>query len=202
MARIIGAIPMVLDYREHDRWWPPSAICPIDRLLLVNLVRDSDTPAGTMKQVAAGGFRISPASPPPPQSVGADLYDQHVPNRGGSGALHRLPCQVLEQIRGGTTGPSTKLFETSRDYRNSITSGLGALDPPTSSRWTWWTEVGSISTISVILTAAKGISIKNIGINNNREHGEGALKIASTTRSFHGGGLEDLDKYKYEMFRV
>ena len=39
-------------------------------------------------------------------------------------------------------------------------------------------EVGAISTISVIL-AAKGISIKNIGINNNRERGEGCLLYTS-----------------------
>ena len=62
-------------------------------------------------------------------------------------------------------------------------------------------EVGSISTISVIL-AAKGISIKNIGINNNREHGEGALKIAFYDQGSMEAAWKHLDKYKYEMFRV
>ena len=60
-------------------------------------------------------------------------------------------------------------------------------------------EVGSISTISVIL-AAKGISIKNIGINNNREHGEGALKIAFYDKDSMEAAWKQLDKYKYEMF--
>ena len=45
-------------------------------------------------------------------------------------------------------------------------------------------EVGAISTIAVIL-AAKGISIKNIGINNNRERGGRSFKDRFLRRSFH-----------------
>ena len=58
VAEAIGAIPMVLDYREHDR--VVAAISHLPHLVassLVNLVKDSDTPMGTMKQVAAGGFK-------------------------------------------------------------------------------------------------------------------------------------------------
>ena len=53
--------------------------------------------------------------------------------------------------------------------------------------------MGSISTIAVIL-AAKGISIKNIGINNNREHGEGALKIAFYDEASMKEAWERLEK--------
>ena len=59
-------------------------------------------------------------------------------------------------------------------------------------------EPGSISTLSVIL-AAKGISIKNIGINNNRELGEGALKISFYNRESMEAAYRQLEKYKYEL---
>ena len=59
-------------------------------------------------------------------------------------------------------------------------------------------EVGSISTIAVIL-AAKGISIKNIGINNNRERGEGALKIAFYNETSMKEAWERLEKYKFDL---
>ncbi len=58
VAHTIGAIPMVLDYREHDR--VVAAISHLPHLIassLVNLVKDSDSSAGTMKKVAAGGFK-------------------------------------------------------------------------------------------------------------------------------------------------
>ena len=61
-------------------------------------------------------------------------------------------------------------------------------------------EIGAISTISVIL-AAKGISIKNIGINNNREQGEGALKIAFYDKASMEAAWERLEHYKYELHR-
>ena len=53
-----------------------------------------------------------------------------------------------------------------------------------------------------MILAAKGISIKNIGINNNRERGEGALKIAFYDEASMEAAWQRLDKYKYEMFRM
>lgn len=204
VARIIGAIPMVLDYREHDR--VVAAISHLPHLIassLVNLVRDSDTPAGTMKRVAAGGFkditRIASSSPEMWEQICmtntfpiAEVLERYIASL----------SQVLEQIRGRDNGGIYKLFETSRDYRNSITErARGPLEPAYEFSVDVVDEVGSISTISVIL-AAKGISIKNIGINNNREHGEGALKIAFYDQESMEAAWKHLDKYKYEMFRV
>ena len=58
VAQTVGAIPLVLDYKEHDT--VVAAISHLPHLVassLVNLVKDSDSPAETMKQVAAGGFK-------------------------------------------------------------------------------------------------------------------------------------------------
>ena len=59
-------------------------------------------------------------------------------------------------------------------------------------------EVGSISTISVIL-AAGGISIRNIGINHNRERGEGALRIDFYDREAMEKAWKRLEKYHYDL---
>jgi len=59
-------------------------------------------------------------------------------------------------------------------------------------------EVGAISTLSVIL-AAKGISIKNIGINHNREHGEGTLRIAFYDKETMDNAWKQLERYHYDL---
>ena len=110
--------------------------------------------------------------------------------------------QILDQVRGHCGDSIYQLFETSRDYRNSITDrAKGSVEPSYEFTVDVADEIGAISTISVIL-AAKGISIKNIGINNNRERGEGALKIAFYDESSMEAAWNRLDKYKYEMFRM
>ena len=64
----MDAIPLVLDYREHDR--VTAAVSHLPHLVassLVNLVKDNDSAAGTMRRIAAGGFkditRIASSSP-------------------------------------------------------------------------------------------------------------------------------------------
>ena len=60
-------------------------------------------------------------------------------------------------------------------------------------------EPGAISIISAIL-AGKGISIKNIGINHNREHGEGALRISFYDKSSMEAAWKRLKSYNYTLF--
>lgn len=204
VSNTIGAIPLVLDYREHDK--VVAAISHLPHLVassLVNLVKDNDTSQGIMKRVAAGGFkditRIASSSPEMWEQICmtnvdpiADILERYI------GSLN----QILEQIKGRQGDSIFQLFETSRDYRNSITDkAKGSLEPSYEFTVDVVDEIGAISTISVIL-AAKGISIKNIGINNNRERGEGALKIAFYDEASMEAAWKQLDKYKYEMFRM
>lgn len=204
VAETIGAIPLVLDYREHDR--VVAAISHLPHLVassLVNLIKDSDTPEGTMKQVAAGGFkditRIASSSPEMWEQICMTNVE---PIAGILESYIASLNQVLEEIRGHRGQDIYRLFETSRDYRNSITDrAKGSVEPAYEFTVDVSDEVGAISTISVIL-AAKGISIKNIGINNNRERGEGALKIVFYDEASMEAAWQRLDKYKYEMFRM
>ena len=58
LVRSLKALPLVLDYHEHD--FVTGAISHLPHLIaaaLVNLVHDEDTPSETMRMVAAGGFK-------------------------------------------------------------------------------------------------------------------------------------------------
>ena len=204
VAKLIGSIPIVLDYHEHDRI--VAAISHLPHLVassLVNLVKDSDSPEGIMRRVAAGGFkditRIASCSPEMWEQICmtnagpiGDMLEQYI------GSLQ----DILDQIRGHKDKEIYRLFEKSRTYRDSITDrAKGPIEPSYEFSVDVVDEVGSISTIAVIL-AAKGISIKNIGINNNREHGEGALKIAFYDEASMKEAWERLEKYKFELVRL
>lgn len=201
IALAIGAIPMVLDYKEHDQ--AVAAISHLPHIVassLVNLVKDADGPREIMKQIAAGGFkditRIASASP--------EMWEQIcIANQGPiAWILERYIqslSQILEQVKAADQEKLHQLFSDSKKYRGSITDrAKGALPPEYSFSVDIVDEPGAISTLSVVL-AAKGISIKNIGINNNREHGEGALRITFYEKESMDNARAQLMKYHYEI---
>lgn len=204
VAQAVDAIPLVLDYREHDR--VTAAVSHLPHLVassLVNLVKDNDYAAGTMRRIAAGGFkditRIASSSPEMWEQICmtnaapiGDMLEQYI---------YSLQ-EILAQIRGHKGRDIYRLFDQSRSYRNSISDrAKGPIEPSYEFSVDVADEVGSISTIAVIL-AAKGISIKNIGINNNRERGEGALKIAFYNETSMKEAWERLEKYKFDLVRL
>lgn len=203
VVKIIGSIPIVLDYRYHDQI--TAAISHLPHIVassLVNLVKASDSADGMMKRLAAGGFkditRIASASP--------DMWEQIcMTNRENLAEvlrryIHSLN-QTLEQLEAADGTSIYQLFDSSRDYRNTFSEmSKGVLTPEYSFTVDIVDEVGSISTLSVIL-AAKGISIKNIGINHNREHGEGALQISFYDKESMDAAWQQLEKYHYELIR-
>ena len=201
MARMIGSIPIVLDYQEHD--FVTAAISHLPHIVassMVNLVKDSDNEQGLMKRLAAGGFkditRIASSSP--------EMWEQICMTNSSnlSTILERYIDslnQVLAQLKEKNSGPIHRLFETSRDYRNSFSEKTpGSIIPDYSFTVDMADEVGAISTLSVIL-AAKGISIKNIGINHNREHGEGTLRIAFYDKESMDNAWKQLERYHYDL---
>ncbi len=201
MAKAIGAIPLILDFEEHDK--VVAAISHLPHIVassLVNLVRDSDNRDGIMKQVAAGGFkditRIASSSP--------EMWEQicmanREPIIQVLSQYIRSLSQILSQIQDSSQTELLELFASSREYRDSITDrAKGALTPEYSFSVDIVDEAGAISTLSVIL-AAKGINIKNIGINNNREQGEGALRITFYERDAMENAKKQLEKYHYEI---
>ncbi len=201
VASTIGSIPIVLDYERHDTI--TAAISHLPHIVassLVNLVRDSDMEDGLMNRLAAGGFkditRIASSSPRMWEQIcmtnSANL--SHILRR----YLESLHA-VLAQLEARDADGIYRLFESSREYRSTFSEKTrGSVEPEYSFTVDIADEVGSISTISVIL-AAGGISIRNIGINHNRERGEGALRIDFYDREAMEKAWKRLEKYHYDL---
>ncbi|MDO5406597.1 MAG: prephenate dehydrogenase [Eubacteriales bacterium] len=204
VAKLIGAIPIVLDYREHDRI--VAAISHLPHLIassLVNLVQDSDNQQQLMKRLAAGGFkditRIASSSP--------EMWEQICMTNTGN-IIDMMESyiaslqDILQELRQKDGSAIHQLFDTSRTYRNSISdASRGSVTPEYSFTVDVVDEPGAISTLAVILSA-RGISISNIGINHNREHGEGALKITFYDEASMNAAWAQLKKYNYELIKT
>jgi len=203
-AKLIGSIPIVLDYREHDRI--VAAISHLPHLIassLVNLVKDSDNQQHLMKRLAAGGFkditRIASSSP--------EMWEQ-ICMTNTSNIINMMEDyiaslqSILTELRNHNGNAIHELFDTSRSYRNSISDAVrGSVTPDYSFTVDVVDEPGAISTLAVILSA-RGISISNIGINHNREHGEGALKITFYDEAAMNAAWAQLKKYNYELIKT
>lgn len=204
VAKVLGSIPKVIDYHEHDL--AVAAISHLPHIVassLVNLVRDSDSEDEIMKQIAAGGFkditRIASASP--------EMWEQICMTNTSNitDVLQRYILSlnvILDELKSRDSQAVYQLFESSRIYRNSISDiRKGVIETEYAFSVDIVDEVGSISTLSVIL-AAKGISIKNIGINHSREHGEGALRISFYDEASMEAAWKQLTHYKYELKKM
>lgn len=204
MATTIGSLPIVLNYREHDR--VVAAISHLPHIIassLVNLVQDNDNPQTMMKRLAAGGFkditRIASSSPEMWEQICMTNTDHIV------AMLETYIVSLtktLNNLKQHDSAAIHQLFDTSRTYRNSITDTIyGSVAPDYSFTVDVADEPGSISTMAVILSA-RGISIRNIGINHNREHGEYALKITFYDEAAMNAAWEQLLKFNYELYRI
>ena len=204
VAKAIDSIPIVLDYQQHDRI--VAAISHLPHLIassLVNLVKDSDDPEGRMKLLAAGGFkditRIASSSP--------EMWEQIcMTNTGNIIDLMDDYIEALSHIRDELHQKNETaiydLFDSSRSYRNSFTErARGSVTPDYSFTVDIVDEPGAIATLACILSA-RGISMSNIGINHNREHGEGALRITFYDENSMNAAWTQLKKYNYELIKT
>ncbi|MFQ8841365.1 MAG: hypothetical protein ACLR8P_11065 [Clostridium fessum] len=64
---------------------------------------------------------------------------------------------------------------------------------------TWWTSQ-DLSPSFPRSSPVKRISIKNIGISHNREHGEGALRISFYDKASMEAAWARLKRYNYTLF--
>jgi prephenate dehydrogenase len=120
----IGAIPMILDYKEHD--YSVAAISHVPHIIaaqLVNLVRENDSGLQNMKRMAAGGFkditRIASSSPEMWEQICmtnteniANLLDKYIDK------LEQAKSYLLTHDGEGIN----EIFRTSRVYRDSFDS--------------------------------------------------------------------------------
>ncbi len=175
----LGAIPLVLDYQKHD--YVTAAISHLPHVIaasLVNLVRDSDSPDGIMKMVAAGGFkditRIASSS--------AVMWQQICLTNGTN--ISNLLADYIQSLTAFKeeldTQNATALyeqFESSRIYRDSfINTPSGPIKSSHSIHVDIPDKSGSLAHITTLL-AIHNLNIKNIGISHNRESEDGVLRL-------------------------
>lgn len=173
------AIPLVLDYRQHD--YITAAISHLPHVIaasLVNLVQEKDSEDGFMKMVAAGGFKdITRIA-----SSQAVMWQQIcLTNRVHISSLLSDYIRALTLFRELLDGQNAEAlyrqFEDARIYRDSF---INASSGPIKRSYRISVEIadksGALANITALL-ARREISIKNIGITHNRESDDGVLKI-------------------------
>ena len=200
----LKALPIVLDYREHD--YITGTISHLPHIIastLVNLVRDTDSKDELMKALAAGGFkditRIASSSPV--------MWQQICLKNGKNisrilGDYIDMLSRTKELVDCSDDEGLYTLFESSKDYRDSMpNSSAGPIKKQFALYCDIIDEAGGIATIATIL-ASNNISIKNIGIIHNREFEEGALRIEfyDEDSSVKAAGL--LRKYRYIVYEI
>ena len=199
----LKALPVVLDYEEHD--YITGAISHLPHIIasaLVNFVKDKDCKEELMKHLAAGGFkditRIASSSP---------TMWQHICLKNKDNIVNILDdyIGVLEDakrsVADGAESDIFNFFETSKNYRNSIPGGSsGPIKRMFAVYCDIIDEAGGIATIATIL-AANNINLKNIGIIHNREFEEGVLRIEFYDEASSKKAAELLQKYRYVVYQ-
>lgn len=198
----LKALPVVLDYHEHD--YVTGTISHLPHIIassLVNFVRDTDTKDELMKALAAGGFkdltRIASSSP---------VMWQQICLKNGEN-ISRILGEYIEALKAakdavdsGNEKSLYTLFESSRDYRDSMpNSSAGPIKKQFAVYCDIIDEAGGIATIATIL-ASNNINIKNIGIIHNREFEEGVLRIEFYDGASSAKAAELLQKYRYIVY--
>ncbi len=198
----LKALPLVLDFRTHD--YVTAGVSHLPHIIassLVNLVRDSDTEDGIMKMIAAGGFkditRIASSSP--------EMWEQIcMTNRENISSILGDYIASLTEIKSELDHAEEcaiyHLFETSRDYRNSLPiQGSGPIQRIFSFSCDIVDEAGGIATLATIL-ASNQISLKNIGIVHSREMIDAVLQIEFYDEPSMRQAADILRKYHYVIY--
>lgn len=178
-----GALPLILDYKEHD--YITAAVSHLPHIIaasLVKLVKDSDTKDGLMKLIAAGGFkditRIASSSPVMWQQICFTNAENIKALLSAYITSLNAIWNTLDTINNTSSLESIySLFDTAKDYRDSFpNASSGPIKKTYYVHLEIADEAGAIANTATIL-ARHHISIKNIGIMHNREFEEGALRI-------------------------
>ncbi len=121
-VKSLKALPILLDYQKHDEITGTISHLPhIMASSLVNFVRETDTSDELMKQLAAGGFkditRIASSSPIMWQQICLKIRKNISKILG---AYIETLNHAKQAIDNSEESVLYSLFETSRDYRNSM----------------------------------------------------------------------------------
>ncbi|MCI9381235.1 MAG: prephenate dehydrogenase [Dorea sp.] len=198
----LHAIPVLLDYQEHD--YVTGTISHLPHIIassLVNYVRDSDTQEELMKNLAAGGFkditRIASSSPTMWQHIclkNKENISQIL--KGYISFLNHAKDMIDQEDAQGIY----HMFDASRNYRNSFpASSAGPIKKAYEVYCDIIDETGGIAAIATIL-ASNNLNLKNIGIIHNREFEEGVLRIEFYDEASSKRAAQILQKFRYIVY--
>ena len=194
----LGAIPVILEAHQHD--YITGTISHLPHIIAASLV-NFDTKEELMKNLAAGGFkditRIASSSPTMWQHI-------CVKNKENISQILANYIETLQQAKAlvdqGDEQGLYQLFDTSRNYRNSLPStSAGPIKKTFAVYCDIIDEAGGIATIATIL-ASNNLNIKNIGIVHNREFEEGVLRIEFYDENSSNKAALLLQKYRYIVY--
>lgn len=198
----MGAIPLVLDYKQHD--YVTAAVSHLPHVIassLVHLVEDSDSKDGIMKMIAAGGFkditRIASSS--------AAMWQQIcLTNTENIVALLDSYMDALGKIRTELVNRESDaiydFFDGARIYRDSF---INASSGPIKRAYCIHVDIvdkaGALAHI-VTMLAGNNISIKNVEITHNRESEDGVLRVEFYEEGSMNAAIELLQKEDYHLY--
>lgn len=198
----IGAIPILLEPKEHDDI--TAAISHVPHLIaasLVNMVRNRDKD-NKMQLLAAGGFkditRIASSSP----VMWRDICLANTESIVDFLSYYRHSLEELEKaLLEKNKEVLFSTFETSKEYRDALPSrSMGLIEKVFELYVDVRDTAGAIAKIATLL-AEHSINIKNIGILHNREFQNGALRIELPDETAVRRTQELLEKSGYTIYR-
>lgn len=198
-----GAISIVLDGKEHDRI--TAAISHVPHIIaaeLVNLVQDAGEDTPKMKMLAAGGFkditRIASSSPDMWKSI---LLSNPEAILNALDAYQDALVKVEAAIISGNGDYIYKTFERAGEFRDSIPNARGMLKPTYFFYMDIEDKAGAIASIANELYKIN-ISIKNIGIINNRSFEQGVLRVEMYDEESMKTAIEHFEKTGHTVYRA
>ncbi|MBQ8281405.1 MAG: prephenate dehydrogenase/arogenate dehydrogenase family protein, partial [Lachnospiraceae bacterium] len=198
-----GAISIVLDGKEHDRI--TAAISHVPHIIaaeLVNLVQDSGDDTPKMKMLAAGGFkditRIASSSPEMWKSI---LLSNPEAILNTLDAYQDALVKVEAAIISGNGDYIYKTFERAGEFRDSIPNARGMLKPTYFFYMDIEDKAGAIASIANELYKIN-ISIKNIGIINNRSFEQGVLRVEMYDEDAMEKAIKHFEKTGHTVYRA
>lgn len=198
----IKAIPYVLDNVKHDEITASISHLPhIIAASLVNMVHDNDDSEEHMKTFAAGGFkditRIASSSPQMWQNICLTNTDSIIKYLN---IYMKSLEKTLDALKSEDGDYLYRLFESARDYRDSIPKGRPGTLPKIHEIYVDIPDVAGIIAIIATILSSNSISIRNIGIVHNREFENGVLRIEFYNDNDMNAAREALIKYQFPIY--
>lgn len=198
----IGAIPIVLKPDVHDDI--TAAISHVPHIIaasLVNMVQDNDDEKEHMHALAAGGFkditRIASSSPVMWENICLTNPDSIIKF---SKKYISYIEDMIEAIQKKDSDYLTNFFARSKEYRDAIPNKpIGVITKVYEIYVDVQDKKGAIATVATIL-ASHDVNIKNIGIVNNREYSNGALRIEFYDETASNDAASVLKSYNYTIY--